>query len=161
MSERWQTPPEVFDPLMREFQFDLDAAADGETTRVPIYLTDALGADDWNGTRIWMNPPYGSKLEPFVRRAAHEADKGKIVVALIPFRCRAAWFHEAVIGRASEVRCVRKRVRFMRPDRSRGAYVGSCDSCVVVWRWGATTTVLTYQLQEPFSTLPTNLGAAT
>jgi hypothetical protein len=89
-AERWQTPPEIFDPLMAEFSFDLDAAADGETRRVPRYLCDALSPIDWPGARIWMNPPYGRKLEPFVRRAADEADKGKLIVALIPFRCRAA-----------------------------------------------------------------------
>jgi phage N-6-adenine-methyltransferase len=131
--ERWMTPPEIFDPLMREFNFDLDAAADPQTKRVPRYLVDALAPGDWPGERIWMNPPYGRKLEPFVRRAAAEAAKGRVVVALIPFRCRAAWWHECVIGFASEVRCVRKRIKFVRPDGTRGAFTGSCDSCIVVW----------------------------
>lgn len=133
MSERWLTPPEIFDPLMREFDFDLDAAADYETKRAPRYLTDALNVDDWPGERIWLNPPYGNKLSPFVRRAAQEAAKGKTVVALIPFRCRASWWHEAVLGKAAEVRCVRKRIKFMRPDGTRGKFTGSCDSCIVVW----------------------------
>lgn len=131
--ERWQTPPEIFDPLMAEFIFDLDAAADPVTKRLPVYLINALSPEEWPGKRIWLNPPYGRKLEPFVRRAAEEADKGKLVVALIPFRCRAAWWHEAVLGRAAEVRCIRKRVKFIRPDGSRGDFTGSCDSCIVVW----------------------------
>lgn len=137
MSERWLTPPEIFDPLMAEFDFDLDAAADMDTCRVPRYLdemADSLRIVEWPGERIWLNPPYGRKLEPFVRRAAQEAAKGKLVVALIPFRCRAAWWHEAVLGSAAEVRCVRKRIKFMRPDGTRGKFTGSCDSCVVVWR---------------------------
>ena len=133
-SERWQTPPEIFDPLMAEFNFDLDAAADYQTKRTLRYLDDALNIEDWPGERIWLNPPYGRKLDPFVRRAAKEASKGKLVVALIPFRCRAAWWHEAVIGLASEVRCCRKRVKFVRPDGSRGKFTGSCDSCIVIWR---------------------------
>jgi site-specific DNA-methyltransferase (adenine-specific) len=133
-SERWQTPPEIFEPLEREFSFDLDAAADVITTKVSRFLPDALGPKDWPGTMIWLNPPYGRKLEPFVRRAADEADLGKTVVALIPFRCRAAWWHESVIGRAEEVRCVRKRIKFIRPDGTRGKFTGSCDSCIVVWR---------------------------
>lgn len=133
-SERWRTPSEIFDPLMAEFRFDLDAAADEQTAKLPRYLWDALTINDWPGHRIWLNPPYGRLLDPFVRRAADEADKRKLVVALIPFRCRAAWWHEAVIGRASEVRCVRKRIRFVRPDGSLGRFTGSCDSCVVIWR---------------------------
>jgi phage N-6-adenine-methyltransferase len=134
MSERWQTPPEIFEPLHKEFKFDLDAFGDAEMHRVPNYLTDALVPTPWPGNRIWMNPPYGLKLGPCVIRGAKEAARGKIVVALIPFRCRAAWWHEAVIGRASEVRCVRKRIKFMKPDGTRGKFTGSCDSCIVVWR---------------------------
>lgn len=151
--ERWITPPEIFDPLMSEFDFDLDAAADVITARVDRYISpsrreDALSMVDWPGTRIWLNPPYGRKLEPFVRRGADEADKGKLLVALIPFRCRAAWWHEAVIGRAAEVRCIRKRIRFMRPDGSRGKFTGSCDSCIVVWLGcGPTETILKSQPQ--------------
>ena len=145
--ERWQTPPEIFEPLMAEFDFQLDAAADCVTTRCDRFLDDALGPMDWPGKRIWLNPPYGRKLEPFVRRAALEADKGKTIVALIPFRCRAAWWHESVLGRASEVRCVRKRIKFIRPDGSRGNFTGSCDSCIVIWHGGRTETVLTGQSQ--------------
>lgn len=130
--ERWMTPPEVWEPLHAEFRFELDAAADAQTARLPRYLTDSLEID-WPAQRIWMNPPYGRKLEPFVRKAAAEAAKGKLVVALIPFRCRASWWHECVIGNAFEVRCVRKRVDFLRPDGSRGDFTGSCDSCIVIW----------------------------
>lgn len=140
--ERWQTPPEVFVPLRDEFCFDLDAAADNVTALVSRYLWDALALDEWPGTRIWMNPPYGRKLEPFVRRAADEADKGKLIIGLIPFRCRAAWWHEAVIGRASIVRCVRKRIRFVRPGETRGKFTGSCDSCIVIWPGGKNETKL-------------------
>ena len=131
--ECWRTPPEVFGPLMAEFDFDLDAAANWENHLTPAFMDDSLKGD-WPGKRIWLNPPYGRKLEPFVRKAAEQADQGKVVVALIPFRCRASWWHEAIIGRAAEVRCVRKRVKFMRPDGSRGDFTGSCDSCIVIWR---------------------------
>ena len=138
MSERWQTPPEIFDLLMAEFSFDLDAAADYVTKRTPRYLQDALALDDWPGERIWLNPPYGHKLATFVRRAQAEAAKGKIVVALIPFRCRAAWWHEAVLGKAEEVRCIRKRPKFLRADGSRPKLTGTCDSCIVVWNGNGT-----------------------
>jgi len=119
---------------MAEFRFDLDAAADHETARAKRYLSDALELAEWPGERIWLNPPYGQKLAPFVRRAQLEAAKGKLVVALIPFRCRAAWWHEAVIGKAQEVRCIRKRPKFLRADGSRPNLTGTCDSCIVVWQ---------------------------
>jgi phage N-6-adenine-methyltransferase len=147
-NESWRTPPEVFEPLNAEFKFDLDAAATYENKLVPRYLHCALGVMDWPGERIWLNPPYGRKLEPFIRKAAAEADKGKLIVALIPFRCRAAWWHVAVLGRASEVRCVRKRIRFLRPDGTRGKFTGSCDSCIVIWRGKHGQTILTAQEQS-------------
>ncbi len=149
MSDRWQTPPEIWEPLNDEFQFDLDAAGDAEMHRVPHYLTDALGPSPWPGKRIWCNPPYGRKLEPFIRRCAKEAagdvfgNGAKLVVALFPFRGRAAWWHEAVIGQAKEVRCVRKRIKFLRPDGTRGKFTGSCDSCIVVWDGHYASTILT------------------
>ena len=133
INNRWRTPPEIFSPLMAEFQFDLDAAADEQTALIHPYLNDALNLSDWPGYRVWLNPPYGRALERFVRRAAQEAHKGKLVVALIPLRGRAAWWHEAVIGRATEVRCIRKRPKFLRPDGTRPKFTGSCDSCLVIW----------------------------
>ena len=148
MTERWQTPPEVFNPLMREFEFDLDAAADYETARTPRFLTDALALDEWPGKRIWLNPPYGRKLAPFIRRAAQEAAKDKVVVALIPFRCRASWWHEAVVGHAAEVRCIRKRPKFLRADGTRPTLTGTCDSCIVIWRGGPLPTMLTSFFQN-------------
>ena len=133
-STEWRTPPEIWNPINAEFQFDLDAAANESNALTPRFLTDALGPDPWPGSVVWLNPPYGRMLEPFIRRAAKEAERGITVVALIPLRVRAAWWHEAVLGRAHEVRCVRKRVRFLRPDGTRPAYGLSNDSCLVVWR---------------------------
>jgi len=140
--ERWCTPQEIWAPLDDEFAFDLDAAADDETTKTGRFLNDALNVEDWPGNSIWLNPPYGKKLEPFVRKAHKEARKGKTIVALIPFRCRAAWWHECILNAAAEVRCVRKRIKFLRPDGTKGKFTGSCDSCVVIWRPNSNGTIL-------------------
>lgn len=145
MSDRWITPAWLFDPLMAEFNFDLDAAADAETARLPNYLTDALNVDVWPGERVWLNPPYGRMIAPFVRKAWEQAELGKLVVALIPFRCRAAHWHECVIGKATEVRCIRKRIKFQRPDGTTPTLTGSCDSCLVVWI-GAQNGVATWMM---------------
>lgn len=136
MADNWRTPPEVFRPLNAEFHFDLDAAADhdGGDALCSRWLFDSLiPGFNWPGERIWLNPPYGKMLDPFVRKASEQARLGALVVALIPMRVRAAWWHECVIGQASEVRCVRKRIRFLRPDGSRPALTPSCDSAIVVW----------------------------
>lgn len=135
MSERWVTPPEIFERLSDEFPFDLDAAADPDLARCDRSLSNSLSVD-WISDYTWLNPPYGRKLEPFVRKAHAEWRKrnAKTIVALIPFRCRGDWWHSCVIGQAEEVRCVRKRPRFLRPDGTRPKLTGSCDSCVILWR---------------------------
>ena len=132
--DNWRTPPEVWDPLNAEFKFDADAACDKSNCLVGRPF-DAMGKS-WKGKRVFCNPPYGRHLEPFVRRCALEGQR-RVVVALIPMRSRAAYWHESVIAKADEIRFVRKRVRFMRPDGSRGEYVGSCDSVIVVWKPGS------------------------
>jgi hypothetical protein len=72
-------------------------------------------------------------IKPFIIAASNEAAKGKIVVALIPMRTRAEWFHKYVIGRAKEVRAVRKRIKFLRPDGTVPKHTLSCDSAIIVW----------------------------
>ena len=132
--DNWRTPPKIFEKLNAEFRFDLDAAADETNALVSRYLTDALTIPEWPGDRIFLNPPYGRMLDPFVRKSQEQATLGKTVVALIPMRTRAAWWHEAVIGRAMEVRCIRKRPKFLRPNRSIPKYTLSCDSAIIIWK---------------------------
>ena len=64
----WATPPEVYDPLNREFGFTLDVAATPENAKCPRYYTrndDGL-AQPWDGV-CWMNPPYGKDVPKFGR----------------------------------------------------------------------------------------------
>lgn len=145
-ADNWRTPPEIFEALNREFKFDLDAAAAPDNALLPRFLSlqwDALTMDDWPGQRIFLNPPYGCMLAPFIETAAREASKGKLLVALVPLRMRAAWFHDFVIGKAREVRAVRKRIKFLRPDGTRPNFTGSCDSMIIVWDGPATDTRIT------------------
>ena len=148
--DNWETPPEIWEPLNREFHFDFDAAASDDNAKTRYYFTatsDAL-SQPWTFRRIWLNPPYGKMIAPFILKAAQESKPGRIIVALIPFRCRADWWHRAVIEKADEVRCIRKRVSFMRPDGTRGNFTGSCDSCLVIWRGCGGPPIMTSFEQE-------------
>lgn len=131
--DAWRTPKEIFNPLNAEFCFDLDAAANQDNALVARYLDNALNIAEWPGTRIWLNPPYGKMIDPFIRRAAEEAAKGKLIVALIPTRTRAAWWHDAVLGAAKEIRFVRKRVKFLDDSNVKAKFTAGCDSVVVIF----------------------------
>ena len=66
----WMTPAAVFDKVDYRAEFDLDACAtDARCARVGTFISpeeDALTAP-WDGTRVWVNPPY-SQPEQWAHR---------------------------------------------------------------------------------------------
>lgn len=127
----WATPPEVFDPLHKEFNFTLDPCAQPHTAKCARYFTEADDGlkQDWSGERVFMNPPYGREVYAWTRKAR---DSGaEVVVGLLPASCDLKWWHEDVVGHA-EVRYIRGRVRFLTggPYRASGFFA----SVITIWR---------------------------
>ena len=93
-SEEWETPQSLFDELNATFHFDLDACASRQNAKCPRFFTKAEDAlkQNWSGT-VWMNPPYGRKIESFMRKAFMESCKGSTVVCLVPNRTDTRWWH--------------------------------------------------------------------
>lgn len=127
-SNDWETPASVFDPLDLEFCFSLDAAASHENRKCEFYCTEE-GTYMAGGTRItrdnglekdwspyktvWLNPPY-SKWQVWVEKAATEAARGALVVALLPARTDTKAFHRYIWPfRDVEVRFVKGRITFV------------------------------------------------
>lgn len=133
----WETPPEVFDPLEREFHFTLDPCATPATAKCARFYTEQENGltKSWAGERVFMNPPYGREVYAWTRKAREEARGGALVVGLLPASTDLAWWHEDVVGHA-EVRYIRGRVRFLTggPYRASGFF----PSVIVVWRPGQT-----------------------
>lgn len=113
--EDWETPAHIFDPLHREFRFELDAAASDHNAKTLAYIgedMDGLVVDwSWAGS-VWVNPPYGREIPKWVRKAWEESRKGATVVMLVPARTDTRWFHDYVLPHA-EVRFIRGRIRFV------------------------------------------------
>lgn len=78
-----------------------------------------------------MNPPYGREIGKWVKKAHDEARKGAFVVGLIPARTDTAYWHDYIQGKA-EVRFVRGRIKFERPDGARDA--APFPSAIIIWR---------------------------
>ncbi len=129
----WGTPPEVFGPLDREFGFTLDPCATATSAKCPKFFTEAENGleQSWAGERVFMNPPYGSEIYPWIKKAREEADSGALVVGLVPASTDLSWWHDHIVGRA-EVRYIRGRVRYLTdgPYRASGFFA----SVVVIWR---------------------------
>jgi len=129
----WATPPEVFDPLNKEFAFTLDPCATPANAKCSSFFTEEINGLEraWAGHRVFMNPPYGREVYAWTNKARREAELGTLVVGLLPASTDLAWWHDDVVGRA-EVRYIRGRVRFLTdgPYRASGFFA----SVIVIWR---------------------------
>ena len=115
-SAEWATPRALFDALNSEFHFTLDVASTDENTLCTDHYTAAQDglAQEWPGA-VWCNPPYGSQIGAWLRKAS-ETKQGGVVVCLIPARTDTRWWHEYVT-QASEVRFIRGRLKFGNSDK--------------------------------------------
>lgn len=133
----WYTPPSLFATL--GIEFDLDPAS-GVRDYVPARRKYAGWEGDdgliepWTG-RVWLNPPYGSAMVPFVDRMIEHANG----ILLCAARTETRWFQKAAT--TADVVCfLRNRLHFVRADgfqaRSSHASVlmGWTDACVAAIR---------------------------
>ena len=132
----WRTPPEIFEPLHAEFNFELDPCAPVSPCN-PLRLFRCFTEEQngleqpWAPKRVFMNPPNGREVYAWTRKARIEAERGALVVGLLPASTDLAWWHDDVVGHA-EVRYLRGRVRFLTdgPYRASGFFA----SVIVIWR---------------------------
>ena len=106
----WITPPELQRTLGH---FDLDpCAADNmpysTADRMVTKSEDGLKVD-WADSRVWLNPPYGRFIVPFLERMRRG-------IALLPSRTDCKWFHYLVANRADAIYFLKGRVRFIDKD---------------------------------------------
>lgn len=88
----WHTPPHIVAWAKRTHAIDLDVAATAETTVCDRWLRDGL-SEPWDG-RVWLQPPYGRGLMQWSEKARDElCGVCPIVVALLPARTDARWWH--------------------------------------------------------------------
>lgn len=102
-TDRWATPGAVYEALNREFRFDFDPCPlDGEHDGAARLM------NNWQGKRVFCNPPYGPEIRRFLE-CAFDAD---LAVFLIPARTDTRWFHEIVLPHAKEIRFIKGRLKF-------------------------------------------------
>ncbi len=115
----WATPQEWFDYLNLEFDFTLDPCCQHETAKCAKHYTPAENglAQSWQDERVFMNPPYGREIGPWMRKAYEEArDNGALVVCFVPARVDTQWWHRYAVK--GEVRYPVGRVKFAGAEES-------------------------------------------
>lgn len=114
-TDDWATPQAFFDELNSEFLFTLDPCASPANAKCERYYTreqDGL-FKDWQGERVFCNPPYGREIAKWVHKCYIESrKKNTLVVALLPARTDTLWFHNLIYHKAREIRFIKGRLRF-------------------------------------------------
>ncbi len=137
--DEWETPPEIFDPLDAEFDFDLDPCATKENRKCQMYFTmqDNALNQVWAGnySSAYINPPY-SQLKKWIAKAAYEAQQEMTCVMLIPSRTDTKAWHRYIYDATKwrfrpgvEVRFLPGRVKFVG-----GEHCAPFPSCIVIFR---------------------------
>ena len=105
--DNYATPPELYNELNKEFNFDFDPCPYNEGE----IINDGLKID-W-GKSNFVNPPYSQKLkEQFIIKGIEEMKKGNASVFLIPVSTSTKLFHDYIKPNASEIRFLKGRVKF-------------------------------------------------
>lgn len=111
----WETPQSFFNELNNEFHFTLDCCALPHNAKCERFFTpeeDGL-SQDWEGERVFCNPPYGRTIYNWIHKCSIESKKpNTLVVALIPSRTDTKYFHEFIYKKAKEIRFVKGRLKF-------------------------------------------------
>ena len=159
----WQTPPALFWLLDKEFDFDIDGAADAGNALCPRFYAVADDAFKQHPARerIFVNPSYGGREYPCkavcqkkrcVKRGYHNAvyrpgladwtalfikwaEAGNEVVALMPSATDAEWW-AAAAANAVETRLLMGRVGFINPDTGKPDGANTTGSTLFVFRFG-------------------------
>ena len=101
LTPHWATPRALYEQLDAEFGFDDD----------PCPLHGSGGLEREWGQRVFLNPPYGREIIPWIRKAYEHGQTGALVVCLIPSRTDTKWWHDYVM-KAREIRFIRGRLHF-------------------------------------------------
>ncbi len=120
-NSEWETPPEVFEWVDREFEITIDSCATERNAKVPKYVSPEMDMFeyDFEGETAWMNPPYGRAIKLFVEKAWREGRKpGTRFVCLLPARTDTKWWHRYVMD-AYEIYLVEGRIKFIDEEGKR------------------------------------------
>lgn len=128
-TDEWYTPKEIIQALGT---FDLDPCAPIQplwpTAKVMYNKNDDGLKKEWFG-RVWLNPPYSRPLiERFIKKMAEHGNG----IALLYNRCDNKMFQDIIFEKATAMMFLRERIRFYRPDGTRGDSPG-CGSILVAF----------------------------
>jgi DNA N-6-adenine-methyltransferase Dam len=135
LSNEWYTPPGIFEALSIDFDLDPCHPAD-RLPWIPAERTYCIADDglsqSWEG-RVWMNPPYGKEVGPWLERFVEHGHG----IALVFARTETEWFHRHAL--AVDSWClIRGRLTFVHGDRSPALFNAGAPSLLLACGEGCT-----------------------
>lgn len=136
----WATPQWLFDALDKEFNFGLDAAANKDNAKLPLFITEQGNSlkQEWidytmlGRNSVWLNPPYSrGMIAKFMKKALEQSKKHKlIVVLLVPATADASWWPK----QANEIRFITNgRISFINPQTGKPVNGNTKGSAIIVF----------------------------
>jgi hypothetical protein len=123
----WFTPKMFFDKL-GTFDLDVCTVSTRPFDTALSHIEFDKGQDaltlDWGGY-IWMNPPYGKEIAPFIEKFK-TVENG---IALVFARMGTPWIQDWIKS-GNDIFFLRKRVRFISKNGSNSTNAGA-DSCLL------------------------------
>jgi hypothetical protein len=124
--DEWLTPPEIIKSLG---EFDLDPCSPinrpWDTAKNHYTIQDDGLLLPWNG-RVWLNPPYGNKIDLWLQKAALHQN----CMVLIFARTDTASFHANVFNQADSILFIKGRLKLYHVSGKQGDSAGA-PSCLV------------------------------
>ena len=138
MSDEWETPWDVFNPLNDIFNFTIDAAATSANRKVVQFWSakdDGL-QQSWANEVVWCNPPYLKQAHyKWVGKAVEsESLYGITSCLLVPAATGTKLWHEFIFPTASHILFFRGRIRFLMKGKPH--CTPRFDSALAVWNNG-------------------------
>lgn len=117
LSQEYETPDEIFIPLNKEFNFEIDICATEENKKCLQYYTKERDCftQNWNQTS-WINPEFVI-VKKFVKKAYEDSQKFKsTIVMLVLVKSNTNWWRDYVM-KAKEVRFINQKVTFKNQEQ--------------------------------------------
>jgi len=141
-SSTWQTPPSIYDPLNKNFAFDLDPCCTHKSAKCKKHFTEEEDGlvQDWGGHSVFMNPPYGRQIKDWVKKAFEESKKpNTTVVCLIPARTDTKWWFDYCVH--GEIIFLKGRIKFINEDNMPVNSAPFPSAIVIFGKWARPETI--------------------
>lgn len=123
-TDSWLTPLYIIEGLGNNFDLDPCGFKDHKTAKRIIQLPQCGLKENWTG-KVWLNPPYSEWKLWLNKMVLHR--NGSVLL----------FSRTGVMGEymkdADHVFFLRKRVKFLRPDKIPAKYDPGCDSMILTW----------------------------